>query len=254
MVQDRADIEALRAREAELERLLAEVREHRAALEKRPKGKAAKPGRPLRDITLEMLEDAGCPLNSLLLASVMRPLQGRAIPATRFGTLSNDEASSYDSSRARPVYLCHGLMFDQGQAVKRFWARSDWPLAERIIGPMSGRILFLKGAAWVIRLAHLATTGQLVADNQEVLNYLAADQARDAGIQVKRGEFPHAAWLDVIKDAIGRHEAEDRAVREKAAEDLEGRLSDREQLFGSRTGLVSLPGSPAAWRSALDER
>jgi len=250
----RADLERLKAQEAELERQLAEVRERRAALEMVPGRSASKPGRPLRDVTLEMLEDARCPLNSLLLASVMRPLQGRNVPATRFGTLSNDEASSYDSSRARPVYLCHGLTFDQGQAVKRFWARSDWPLAERVIGPMSGRILFLKGAAWVIRLAHLASTDPQRADNPETLNYLAADQARDAGIPVKRGDFAYAAWLEFINDAIGRHEVEDRTVREKAAEELEARLSDREQLFGARAGLVSLPGSPAGWRSAADER
>src|SRR5690606_20042116 len=133
---------------------LNEVRERRAELEKLMSPRE-KNGRPLRDITLDMLQAARCPLNSLLLASVIRPLHGRSIAATRFGTLSNDEARSFESSRARPVYLCHCITYDQGQAVKRFWARSDWPLADRIMAPMTGRILFLKGAAWTINLARL---------------------------------------------------------------------------------------------------
>lgn len=254
MVEHRANIDKLKAQEAKLERQLAEVREQRAALEKGSGSKSGKGGRPIRDIILDLLQGARCPINSLVLASVIRPLHGRAVPSTRFGTLSNDEASSYDSSRARPVYLCHGLTFDHGQAVKRFWARSDWPLAERVIGPMSGRILFLKGAAWTIELARLVSDKQLPADNPETLNYVAADQARDAGIQVKRGSFPYDSWASLISDAIARHDAEDRAVREKAALDLERRLSERDLLFGARTGFVSLPGTSSSWRSAIDER
>jgi hypothetical protein len=254
MIQNRSVIDELSAQEAELERRLAEVRERRAALETRPSARGGKAARPLRDVTLDMLQEARCPLNSLLLASVIRPLNGRSIPATRFGTLANDEASSYDSSRARPVYLCHCLTFDQGQAVKRFWARSDWALAERIVGPMSGRILFLKGAAWTIELARDVDAGRLAAETPETLNYVAADQARGAGIPVKRGEFPYDTWLAFITEAIGRYQVDDRAVRERAAAELEQRLSERELLFGSRTGFVSLPGSSESWRSAIVER
>lgn len=254
MVKNRPDIDKLMAEEAELERRLADLREQRLALEKGSSSKASKGGRPIRDVLLDRLEDARCPLNSLLLASVIRPLQGRTIPSTRFGTLSNDEASSYDSSRARPVYLCHCLTFDHGQAVKRFWARSDWPLAERVIGPMSGRVLFLKGAAWTIELARSVSEKKLTADNPDTLNYVAADQARDVGIPVKRGCFPYELWLSVISEALERHVAEDREVREKAAFELEQRLSERELLFGTRDGFVSLPGSSHGWRSAIDER
>jgi hypothetical protein len=254
MTRNRADIDMLKAEEAELERRLLELREQRAALEKKARPKSGKGLRPLRDITLDMLQEAQSPLNSLLLAGVTRPLYGRFIPATRFGTLSIDEASSYESSRARPVYLCHGLTFDHGQAVKRFWARSDWPLAERIIGPMSGRLLFLRGAAWTIGLGRLVAENRLAAENPDGLNYLAADQARAAGVPVKRGEFLYGDWLLFISEMIDRHEAEDKTVRQQAALKLERLLSEREQLFGSRPGLISLPGSSESWRSATDER
>lgn len=250
------DLDHLKAQEADLERLLNEVRERRSELEKlaRPRPGSGKRGRALRDITLDMLQESQCPLNSLLLASVMRPLHGKNIPSTRFGTLSNDESNSFDSSRARPVYLCHCLTYDQGQAVKRFWARSDWPLSERIMGPMTGRVLFLKGAAWTINLARLVNERQLNADNPETLQYVAADQARDAGVSVKRGEFHYQDWLTAIADSIDRLEAEDRALRETAALELKQQLSERDQLFGARNGLVSLPGSRGSWRSTMDDR
>lgn len=248
------DIEHIRSQEAELERQLMEVRAKRIALEKGARPKSVDRGRPLRDLTLELLQDAGIPLNSLLLANVIRPLFGRDVPATRFGTLANDEAKSYDSSRARPVYLCHCLTHDKGQAVKRFWARSDWDLAERVVGPMTGRVHFLEGAAWTINLARLAADGELAADKPEVLHYVAADQARDAGLVVKRGEFPYEDWLGAISVALERHAAADRDLRVSAAAELASRLSEREQLFGARTGLVSLPGSAPSWRSAIDER
>ncbi|MDC9834952.1 hypothetical protein [Rhizobium binxianense] len=245
------DIEALRLQEVALVRQLAELREKLAKAEK-GKGRSSDGVRPLRDMVLDNLAEAGCALNSLLLASIARPLHGREIQSTRFGTLSNDEAKSYDSRRPRPVYLCHCLTYDHGQAVKRYWARSDWPLSSRIMGPMTGRLLFLRGAAWTIGLARTVGRGERSADNPEILNFVAADQARDAGLSVKRGEFPFEDWLAEIDSAIERFDEEDRATREESAKFLSAHLSDRDQLFGSRHALVSLPGSSSTWRSGLE--
>lgn len=247
----KTELEDLKTQEASLERQLATLRVKRMALERtsRPSKDSA---RPLRDAVIDTLAEADFPLNSLLLASIMRPLYGRNIPSNRFGTLSNDEVKSYDSSRARPVYLCHCLTYDKGHAVKRFWARSDWPLAKRIMGPMSGRILFLKGAAWTIALARSVEEGTRCADNLDILKYVAADQARDAGLPVKRGEFPYEAWLTAIGAALDRHTETDRVLREESVDALTAKLTERELLFGSSKGLVSLPGSNANWRSAIE--
>jgi hypothetical protein len=251
-MKGRTDIDALKTEEAALERQLAELSERRMALEKGTRARSSDGGRPLRDLVLDMLAEASWPLNSLLLAGVTRPLHGRTIPSTRFGTLSNDEAKSYDSSRARPVYLCHCLTPGQGQPVKRFWARSDWPLANRIMGPMTGRVLFLRGAAWTIDLARAVESGDRTADNLELLKYLAADQARNAGLLVKRGDFPYADWLSAIEALLERHADGDRVLREEEAKVLAAALSDRELLFGSAKGMVSLPGSNANWRSTAE--
>jgi hypothetical protein len=247
------DLDRLRAEEAELERRLLEVREQRALLERRARPRAADGGRPLREIVLDLLGEAKVPLNSLLIATVLRPLQDRTIPSTRFGTLSNDEAKSFDSSRSKPVYLCHCLTYDQGQAVKRFWARSDWQLWDRIMGPISGRVLFLQGAAWTIRLARAVDKKDMLAANPDILNFVAADQARDAGLHVQRGAFPYDEWLNAFDGLIECHRAEDEQARIEAAKILAARFSERELLFGARTPLVSLPGSKSGWESA-DER
>ncbi len=247
------DIKRLLDEEAELQLRLKAVQEKRAALQSKARSKTAHPVRPIRDIVVEALAEAKTPLNSLLLASVIRPLQGREIPSTRFGTLSTDEIKSYELSRRRPVYLCHCITHDRGDAVKRFWARSDWPLADRIIGPMSGRILFLKGAAWAIGLAKAAEEGKLVVAIPELLNYVAADQARDVGVGVRRGEFPFDEWLRAIEVSIERYEPEDREIREAAALALSERLNERALLFGAPPGFVSLPGSHKDWRSARDD-
>src|SRR3974390_2812862 len=103
------DLKRLDDEEAELMfRLKAVQEKKRAALRSNARSKAAAiPVRPLRDIVVEAVAEAKTPLNSLLLASVIRPLHDREVPSTRFGTLSTDEIKSYDSSRRRPVHLCH---------------------------------------------------------------------------------------------------------------------------------------------------
>jgi hypothetical protein len=243
------ELEKLQEQEEQLAKKLAAVRARRARLEGAGKTVAVKNARPLRDILLETLAEANTPLNSLLIASVLQPLTGRAVPSTRFGTLATDEQKSFDSKSARPVYLCHCLTHDAGQAMKRYWARSDWPLEERIVGPMSGRILFLRGAAWTIALAKSAAGTAVDADR---LRYVAADQARDAGLAVRRGEFPLDEWLASIGGLIDKHRANDEATRREAASVLGARLTEREQLFGARPPLMSLPGSAQGWRSARE--
>ncbi len=248
------ELDRLRQEEEALARKLSEVRERRVRLEQpvtKPSGDKSRGenSRPLRDIVLDLLADAKTPLNSLLIASVLGPLIGRTVPSTRFGTLSMDEQASFDSKRQRPVYLCHCLTHDQGQAMKRFWGRSDWPLQERIIGPMSGRVLFLRGAIWTIELARKAHQGS--ADTAR-LNYIAADQARDAGQPVRHGEFHFDAWIAGIEQLLGKILPEDEALRHDAAVMLDAHLNERELLFGVRPPFVSLPGSRSGWRSASE--
>jgi hypothetical protein len=240
-----SDIDALQQEARELERRLAEIRSELSAT-RQPRGSTTSTERrPLRELVLDALNDAQTPLNSLLIASVFRPLYRRDVAATRFGTLSVDEQRSFDSKRPRPVYLCHCLTHDRGQAMKRFWARSDWPLEDRIIGPMTGRVLFLKGAEWVIRLASAAGVGA----DADKLRFVAADQARDAGYPVRRGDFPYGDWAAHIQSQIERYSGDDRAVRAKASSELASQLGERALLFGAAAELTSIPGTSKRWNA-----
>lgn len=240
-----SNAENLRAQEAALERQLAEIRKQRIVAEKK-EGQTASPRRAVREFVLDLLTDAGFALNSLLIASVMPPLYGKKISSSRFGTLSTDEAKSFDSARVRPVYLCHLLKFDDAQPIKRFWARSDWPISDRIYGPHSSRLLFLKAAKWTIELAETRND----AVDAERLRFVAADQARSAGLKVVRGDFPFDEWSNFLSDEISRLDAVDADERETAAAAIKNELNPRELLYGSQGGLVSLPGTQATYRSA----
>ena len=239
------DAETLRAQEAALERQLAEIRKLRIVAEQK-EGQVASPRRAVREFVLDLLTDAGFALNSLLLASIMPPLYGKKISSTRFGTLSTDEAKSFDSARARPVYLCHLLKFDDAQPIKRYWARSDWPLSDRVYGPHSSRLLFLKAAKWTIELAQARKD----AVDHEQLHFVAADQARSAGLKVVRGEFPFGEWSGSLTEEIDRLNSIDAEERERAAAEIGDKLKPRELLYGSPGGLLSLPGTQPTYRSA----
>ncbi|HIC79711.1 MAG TPA: hypothetical protein EYP07_01935 [Kiloniellaceae bacterium] len=106
-------------------------------------------------------------------------------------------------------------------------------------------MLFLKGAAWAIELAK---SREDAADSDR-LQYVAADQARSAGLKVSRGEFPYQDWLAAIRSNIDRAEGPDLEDRREAAETLSA-LPQQALLFGARRGLVSIPGTNTRYRRA----
>ena len=249
-MSERPDPEALRveladAREALLEKL-SKIEEQLEDLDgqRQPSAAAEKPSnyevdegstrsgrrKPVRQVVLDVLEDCGTLLYSRELSNIARAIYGRQVPASRFGGLARDEANSFESSRPRPVYLCHGLTHDRGLAIKRLWGRSDWPLAERIVAPTTGRAQHLRVTAALCEIAldRVDTTAE-----PETLHILAADHASDLpGVKVKRGDFELKHWRDVARELLEDVGPEDEQKREDAAERL-SRLSPRQQLFGA---------------------
>jgi hypothetical protein len=130
--------------------------------------------------------------------------------------------------------------------MKRYWTRSDWPLYTRIIGPMSGRVRCLRGTAWTISLAEAVDQRRMPAADSEKLKYVAADQARDAGLPVRRGEFPFSDWINAIQGQLDRYLPADEATRREAAD----RLRSQFCLSKSARARHWLPGSSRGWRSA----
>jgi hypothetical protein len=124
--------------------------------------------------------------------------------------------------------LCHGLT-DQGLVIRRLWARSDWPLVERVVASTTGRVRHCRITA---RLCDLALDPAIIAVEPDMLRYMAADHARDLpGVEVKRGVFELERWRDVALGEWERLKPRDSELRAAAAERIAGR-SEFFQLFG----------------------
>jgi hypothetical protein len=194
---------------------------------------------PFRAAVLDALDDLGVLSYSRELLLYINALSGRGASATRFGALAKDEQAAFESRRPRSVYLCHGLTSDRGEAIKRLWARSDWPLEDRVVAPTTGRVQHLRVT---IRLCEIAAAEGGAAD-PTMLKIIAADHARDLpGLRIKRGEFDLQTWRAVATEQLTKHAPGDHQRRLEAAERFRT-LTAAEQLFGiaEREPLLSVP-------------
>lgn len=190
---------------------------------------AARGGRPVRAVVLDLLHDLEVPTYSRLLSQLAQAIYGREVQAVRFGSLGTDERRAYTMRpNGRSVWLGSALTHHRFEPIRRLWIRSDWPLEKRVIAPLSSRVNHLRTTA---RLCQWALDHQQVAE-ADMLRIIAADHARDVeGITVKRGIFELAQWREAALSALGRYEALDAEQRHEAA----GRLADCTevvQLFG----------------------
>jgi hypothetical protein len=236
-------------REAALRAELEKVRALKAQL--RPSSRDNGPrsaGRGVRDMALDVLHMLQCVAYSQQVAGLARAVFGRDIAPTRFGTLSRDEERAYLSKRSSPraVWLCHALTFDHGEPIRRLWARSDWPLADRIVGPLTGRVIYLRLAA---RLAELASASEWATD-PELLKYIAADAARDLVPSFKRGQFPLDEWRNAALTQLALVDDEDAALRRDAAQRLVNQLAPEQLLVGEKSVLSLLQGGRSENRGA----
>lgn len=238
--------EQLRRRREQLQMELLEVETKLGEVhEGAPPTSARRRPRPLRLMVLDALDDLGWPTYSRELMLYLKARYGRTISSTRFGTLGSDEvkafakrgssdevtATSDGIPRAgpRPGWLCFGLTYDRGEAIKRLWARSDWPLDRRVVAPTSGRIQHLKLTK---RLAELALETSDTAADPVALKIIAADHARDLpGVMFRRGDFPLEMWRDTAARLLHELEPRDQEARVEAARNI-ARHSERFQLFG----------------------
>jgi hypothetical protein len=185
--------------------------------------------RPVRAKLLDALDDVQWPMYTRQLARYVEARTGDRIQPARFGVLARDEMLSYDSRRARPVYLGFAITSTHGEAIKRLLVRSDWELARRIVAPTTGRVQHLTAAA---RLCQLALDLGDGVEQPDLLRYLAADHARDLpGVTVRHGRFELERWRQVAERELARVLPKDRRQREAAA----ARMAHRPEhalLFG----------------------
>jgi len=108
---------------------------------------------------------------------------------------------------------------------------STWPIAERIIGPLSPRVHFLTAAIKVAEA--IARTPE---PRPEALRLLARFAANIPG--GADGSGPGTV-IEAARAELAIHEEADRITREEAGKRA-GRLTDVQRLFGVRFEVVSV--------------
>ncbi|WP_433609317.1 hypothetical protein ACQP2P_37970 [Dactylosporangium sp. CA-139114] len=228
---DRAHARTLRA---ELRRAEQEWDEALARLEERapvvPRQPTPPPMLSIREQVHHALTLLTVPAAPKLIIAVHDAFFPGELVAARLTSLRRDEERSFKvAPYGRPYYLCPALTADLLAPARGLLAISTWPLATRVVGPLSARVDFLVAAVKVAqRVAQLPDDAH---DARRLLWRFAAGipgaasvaGGADPGLVAKQAE----AELDVHLEA-------DTADRAAAASRAQDRLDGAEALFGAR--------------------
>lgn len=238
--------EELREAQASWEEALTQVAARTPAADGRPAAKPVAPrargeatGRGVRGSLLPLREQVHHALTLLtvpaaprLIVAVHQAFFGAVIPNSRLTSLRRDEERSFRSAPfARPYYLCPALTADRLGPSRGLLSISTWPIAERIVGPLSPRVHFLTAAIKVAEA--IARTPE---PRPEALRLLARFAANIPG--GADGSGPGTV-IEAARAELAIHEEADRITREEAGKRA-GRLTDVQRLFGVRFEVVSV--------------
>ncbi|MFC7527588.1 hypothetical protein [Actinoplanes sp. GCM10030250] len=200
---------------------------------------AAGPLLPVREQVHQALTLLGAPAAPKLVVAVHEAFATGELTPTKLTSLRRDEERSFQSApHARPYYLCAALTADHLAPARGLIAVSSWPMATRIIGPLSLRVDFLTSA---IRLAgyldRLAGTG---AETRRLLWRFAATIP---GAATSADAMTPAAVADAARAELAIHADADRSHREAAAKRAGEQLTVTQQLFGARLSGLAATGT-----------
>jgi hypothetical protein len=167
-----------------------------------------KPGKPLRELALDALDDLGVPAAPALVADLTAALTGNRPSPSRFASLRRDEENAARRNlAARPAWILPAISAVELTAIPRLLTSSTWALERRIIGSRSMRTDNLRIATNLARrLAHLRDIGAAEAKGVERLLFSFARSipgASDTGqpIDPKRVTDAAQAELKMLDDA-----------------------------------------------------
>jgi hypothetical protein len=150
--------------------------------------------------------------------------------AARLTSLRRDEERSFKvAPYGRPYYLCPGLTADLLAPARGLLAISTWPLATRMVGPLSARVDFLVAA---IRVAQ--RVAQLPDDAHDARRLLWRFAAGIPGAASATGGADPDTVAGQAQAELDVHLEADAADRAAAASRAQERLDGAEALFGAR--------------------
>ena len=190
---------------------------------------------PVRDQVHQALTLLGVPAAPKLIVSVHGAFYGGELTGAQLASVRRDEERSFKSSpRARPYYLCSALTADLLVPARGLLAVSTWPMARRMIGPLSARVDFLCSA-----VAIAEQVDRLPAVTLPALTLLWRFAPNIPGAAASIDAMRPAAVADAARIELAIHQEADRAHREAAADRARTQLDEIHQLFGSTLKVVS---------------
>ena len=107
--------------------------------------------RSIRQFVLRALDFVGCPQPARFLREFMWAHERIDLATRGFGALRRDEARAWRRRPGHRVAYIVPALDPAGHALARWMARSDWPLASRIVVEGADRLFSLKGLSSVFR-------------------------------------------------------------------------------------------------------
>jgi hypothetical protein len=182
--------------------------------------RARKPGKPLRELALDALDDLGVPAAPALIADLTAALTGARPSPSRFASLRRDEENAARRNiAARPAWVVPAINAHQLTAIPRLLSSSSWDLERRIVGARSIRTNNLRIAISLSgRLAHLREAG---AGEAKLVERLLFPFARSVPGAVEYGQsIDPARTIDAVQAELALIEAPDLEERREAAAKL----------------------------------
>lgn len=185
--------------------------------------RSRKPGKPLRELALDALEDLGVPSAPALIADLTDAITGNRPSPSRFASLKRDEENAARRNlAARPAWIVPAISAEQLTAIPRLLTSSAWSLERRIIGSRSMRTDHLRiTISLAQRLAHLRESGAAEARNVERLLFPLArsvPNATDTGKSLVPSRVREAAEAELsVLEAADLEERRAAAARLSAS-------------------------------------
>jgi hypothetical protein len=227
IARDAAEATRLRAQLREAERAWDEAL---AKFEDVSAAGTSTPLLPLREQVHHALTLLTVPAAPRMIVAVHHAFfSGEMIPA-RLTSLRRDEERSWSTARnSRPYYLVPALDHERFAPARGLLAVSTWPMAQRIVGPLSPRVHFLTSAIKVAE--HVERLTDPGAAATRLLWRFAANipGAAETPQQIARA----------AREELTIHQDADLELRETAAKRALRQLKDPDLLFGSRIAVVS---------------
>ncbi|GAA0249379.1 hypothetical protein [Cryptosporangium japonicum] len=190
---------------------------------------------PLREQVHQALTLLGAPAAPKLIVQVHEAFSTGGITSARLTSLRRDEERSFRSApQMRPYYLCAALTADLLAPARGLLAVSTWPMATRVIGPLSPRVDFLTAAA------RLAEQIERLADpGPSARRLLWRFAANIPGAATGPDQASPTAVAAAALAELDLHRAADQRHRDDAARRARDRLDEAQQLFGTKFGVVA---------------